>query len=39
MFPIGVCNKDLSELVACHQFHDLLHAVGIELVEDVVEQE
>jgi hypothetical protein len=39
MLPIGVCNEYLSELVACHEFYDLFHAVGIELVEDIVEQE
>ena len=39
MLPIGVCNEYLSELVAGHEFHDLLHAVGIELVEDIIEQE
>ena len=39
MVAVGVCDENLSELVACNKSHDLLHAVGIELVEDVVKQE
>jgi hypothetical protein len=39
MVTIGVCDKDLSELIACHQIHYLLNSSGIEFVEDIVEQE
>lgn len=39
MVAVGVCDEYLSELVASNQFHDLLHAIGIELVEDIVKQE
>ena len=39
MVAVGVGDEYLAEAVAGHQSDDLLHAVGIELVEDVVEQE
>ena len=38
MLAVGVCNKNLPELIAGHQFHDLFHAVSIQLVEDVIEE-
>ena len=36
MFPVRVRDEDLSEGITGHQVHNLLHALGIELVEDVV---
>ena len=39
MVAVGVGNEYLSELVTGHQADDLLHAFGVQFVEDVVEQE
>ena len=36
---VGVGDEDLAEGIARDQIDDLLHTLGIELVEDVVEQE
>lgn len=39
VFAVGVGDEDLSESIAGHQVHYLLHTLGIEFVEDVVQQE
>ena len=39
MVAVGVGNEYLSELVTGHQADNLLHAFGVQFVEDVVEQE
>ena len=39
MLAVGVGDEDLSEGVAGDEVDDLLHATGVELVEDVVQQE
>ena len=39
MVAVGVGDKDLPELSAGHQAYDLLHALRIELVEDIVKQQ
>jgi hypothetical protein len=39
MLSVGVCNKDLSEVVACYQTDNLFYPLGIQFVEDVVKQE
>ena len=38
---LSVCirNEYLSKLIAIHQMNDLSHPIGIQLVEDVVQQE
>ena len=37
--PVGVGDKNLSEIIASHQLHNLFHAPGIQLVENIVEQQ
>ena len=39
MLAVGVGDEDLTELLASDELHDLFDAAGIELVEDVVEQQ
>jgi hypothetical protein len=39
MISVGVGNEYLSEVIASHEFYDLLHAPGIQFVNDVIEQE
>ena len=39
MVAVGVGNEDLTELPTGHQMDDLLDTRGIELVEDIVEQQ
>jgi hypothetical protein len=39
MVTVGVGDENLTELLAGHQLDNLLYALGIELVEDIVEQE
>jgi hypothetical protein len=39
MITIGISNENLSETVARHQFHNLFHPVGIQLVKDIVKQQ
>ena len=39
MVAIGICNKYLSIIFTRHESHDLLHALGIELIEDIIQQE
>ena len=39
MVAIGIGDEYLSEVVAGHQTYNLLHTLGVELVEDVVEQQ
>ena len=36
---IGIGNEYLSEVITGYQTDNLLHALGIELIEDVVEQQ
>ena len=38
MVAVGVGDEDLAELVAGHQPDNLFNTVGIELVEDVVQE-
>lgn len=38
VFAVGVGDKYLSETVARHQLHNLLHTMRVELVEDIVKQ-
>ena len=39
MFPVGIRQEDLSEMVAAHQLDNLLYSCGVQFVEDIVEQE
>jgi hypothetical protein len=39
MVSVGVGNKYLPEIVACHEIHNLFHALGIQFVEDIIQQE
>ena len=39
MVAVSVGNKDLSEIVASNQIHNMLHALGIQFVEDIIQQE
>ena len=39
MVAISVGDEYLAEALACHKFHDLLHAFRIQLVEDVVQEQ
>ena len=39
MLTIGIGDEDLSEVVACHQSDDLFHALSVELVKNVIEQQ
>ena len=39
MLPVGIRDEDLSEIITAHELYNLLHTTGIELVEDVVEQQ
>ena len=38
VFAVGVSDENLSEAVARHQLHNLLHTMRVELVEDIVKQ-
>jgi hypothetical protein len=39
MLSVGIRNKDLPEVIACHQTDNLFYPLGIQFVEDVVKQE
>lgn len=39
IFPVCVGNEYLPEMIRRNQFHDLFYALGIELVENIVEQQ
>ena len=39
VFSIGVGDEYLSEVIGRDQFDDLFHPLGIELVENIVEQQ
>ena len=39
MVAVCIGNENLSEVIAAHQFHNLLHTLCVEFVEDVVEQQ
>ena len=39
MVAVGVRDEDLSIVRAGHEFDDLLHPAGVELVKDVVEKQ
>lgn len=38
-FPIGIAEEDLTEVMCVHQLDQLSDAIGIELVEYIVEEE
>jgi len=37
-FRIGVCNKDLSKFMICHQSDDLFYPVGVKLIKYIIQQ-
>jgi hypothetical protein len=39
MVAVGIRNEYLTETVAGHQAHNLLHPLGVKLIEDIVEQQ
>ena len=39
MVSVRIRDENLSELISCHETHDLFHPLGIQLVEDIIEQE
>ena len=39
VLPVGVGDKDLSELVALHHLHDALYAFAVKSIENIVEQQ
>ena len=39
MISVGISNENLTELIAAYEFYNLLHATGIEFVENIVEQQ
>ena len=39
MVTVGIGDENLTEVVARHQLHDCLHSLGIQLVEDVIQEE
>ena len=39
ILTIGIGDKDLSEYVARNELHDVFDTIGIELVEEIVEQQ
>ena len=39
MVTIGIGDKDLTKIVAGNQTDNLLYTLGVELVEDIVEQQ
>ena len=39
MSAVGVCDENLSEVVGSDERYDALHPCGVELVENIVEQQ
>lgn len=39
MFPVGIGNENLPEVIARDEAYNLLHTAAVELVEDVVEEQ
>ena len=39
MVTIRICDENLSKLVPCHKTHNLFDPLGIQLIEDIIEQE
>ncbi len=39
MFTIGICYKDLSKVITCHQFNYLLYTRRIQFIENVIQQQ
>ena len=39
MFPVGIGNENLPEVIARDEAYNLLHTTAVELVEDVVEEQ
>ena len=39
MLAVSVCYEYLSEILTGYHLNDILHAVGIEFVEDIVKEQ